>query len=178
MINHAALLARDTLRDLDQLQLHPRTNLIKSNSPSLPLLIVPPHIIIRQIHRVPIVPSNTFRRRRSAFIPTIRASLSALPQEEICDILLVSEIQELSLFGTAAFENAPYALGDAVRLDGDDEVPEIDGATVGVICDKHDTPRGREGEGVWGERREKRLERFHEKGEVGRGCWRWWRERR
>ena len=79
--------------------------------------------------------------------------------------------------GGRALEDAPDALGHAVRLDGDEVVSEVNRPALCVVGDEDDASSGGEGERVWGEGREERLERLHHEREVWGRVGTRWRER-
>jgi hypothetical protein len=190
MVYHFALLPRYSLCNLHQSQLHPRSNLIQPHRAPLPLLIVPTHIVPRKTHsRLRVVPRRTRRVARRSLVPIpSRPGLALPPEDKVRDVALVAEVEHpapaaasrrrtrrrareplLGRGGRGALEHAPDAPRDAVRLDGDDVVPDVDRAPLGAVGDEHHAARGGERERLRAERREERLERLHEQREV-RGC--------
>lgn len=177
MIEHVAFFAGDTLGNLDQLKLHPRTDLIQFHRPLLPSFIIPADVVVRKVHSISIVSRDAGRRRRCALVAVARgARLTLFPEEEVRDVLLVAEVEHPSLgmrlcglLGGRALENTPDTFRDAVRLDGDKVVSEVDGTTVCVVGDEDDAASGGEGERVRRERGKEGLEALHHEREV-RGC--------
>lgn len=188
MENNLTLLPRHALRDFYEPKLHARPDLVEPHRSTLALLVVPAQIVVCQVDRglVPVARRARCVRRRALVPIRPRPALSALPEQKVCDVFLVSEIQHAAWLrwydrisvcacgtlrsGGRALEHAPDALRYAVRFYGDHVVPEVKRTALGVVCDEHDATRRGEREGFGGERREKRLEGLHEQRKMGRNA--------
>jgi hypothetical protein len=156
VINHRALLPGYALGDLDQPELHPRPDLVQPHRAPLPLAIVPPHVVVRQAHRLALVPRGRARVARRTLVPRVRASAAA--QHKVRDVALAAEVEHVRVRRRArlgrALEHLAHAARDAERPDGDEVVPDVERAALGAVGDEHDAPRGGELERLGRERRE------------------------
>jgi len=178
MIDHHALPPWYTLRNLHQPYLHPRTNLVQTNSALLSLSIVPPDVILRERDDVLCLVLRSRRHlRRGGLVPTTTTTHartragSRTPvrtQHIIGDVLLVPQIDHRVASTAAAtaraaeLEGAPHAPRDAVRLDGDAVVAPVNRPAFSVVRDEDDAASRGERDLARRERGEERLERFHD----------------
>jgi hypothetical protein len=186
-----AFLARNTLCDLHEPELHARAELVEPYGTLAPLFVIPADVVAGERDRLGIVLARRARRVRRGTLVPVRGACTRESKHVVRNVLFAAQVDDAACTGTrnaalarglglgcagaGALEYAPHTFRHARCADGDGKVTELDSTLVGVVCNQNDPSSGGESEGLRGEGREERLEGLHKKREVwrcvGSGWW-------